>query len=134
MRRLYVRDRAIDIEVCPRSPKCVRAPALVPAATVGVLASPATHTEPGMTQPATIRMEDLEEQRLGFGAMQLPERGVWGEPSALAWILAHSPSLVPIAGNRSSQAGRRPRYPIPPWRPNSAWTERSGRFYVGLLR
>jgi len=31
-------------------------------------------------QPATIRLGDLEVNRLGFGAMQLPGPMVWGEP------------------------------------------------------
>lgn len=31
--------------------------------------------------PATIRLGELEVGRLGFGAMQLPGRGVWGPPS-----------------------------------------------------
>jgi pyridoxine 4-dehydrogenase len=30
--------------------------------------------------PATIRLGDLEVQRLGFGAMRLPGKDVWGEP------------------------------------------------------
>ena len=30
--------------------------------------------------PATIRLGDLEVQRLGYGAMRLPGRDVWGEP------------------------------------------------------
>jgi pyridoxine 4-dehydrogenase len=30
--------------------------------------------------PSTIKIGDLEVQRLGFGAMQLPGPGVWGEP------------------------------------------------------
>jgi len=30
--------------------------------------------------PATVRLGDLEVQRLGFGAMQLPGPEVWGEP------------------------------------------------------
>lgn len=30
--------------------------------------------------PATLRLGDLEIQRLGFGAMRLPGREVWGEP------------------------------------------------------
>lgn len=30
--------------------------------------------------PATLRLGDLEVPRLGFGAMQLPGPGVWGEP------------------------------------------------------
>jgi aryl-alcohol dehydrogenase-like predicted oxidoreductase len=32
------------------------------------------------SSPATIRLGDLEVPRLGFGAMQLPGPGVWGEP------------------------------------------------------
>jgi pyridoxine 4-dehydrogenase len=31
--------------------------------------------------PASARLGDLEVRRLGFGAMQLPGPGVWGEPS-----------------------------------------------------
>jgi pyridoxine 4-dehydrogenase len=30
--------------------------------------------------PATVRLGDLEVQRLGFGAMRLPGKDVWGEP------------------------------------------------------
>jgi aryl-alcohol dehydrogenase-like predicted oxidoreductase len=30
--------------------------------------------------PETIRLGDLEVRRLGFGAMRLPGKGVWGEP------------------------------------------------------
>jgi aryl-alcohol dehydrogenase-like predicted oxidoreductase len=30
--------------------------------------------------PATIRLGDLEVQRMGYGAMRLPGRDVWGEP------------------------------------------------------
>lgn len=30
--------------------------------------------------PSTIRLGDLEVRRLGYGAMQLPGEGVWGEP------------------------------------------------------
>jgi pyridoxine 4-dehydrogenase len=30
--------------------------------------------------PATLRLGDLEVQRLGFGAMRLPGKDVWGEP------------------------------------------------------
>jgi aryl-alcohol dehydrogenase-like predicted oxidoreductase len=30
--------------------------------------------------PATVRIGDLEVKRLGFGAMQIPGPGVWGEP------------------------------------------------------
>jgi len=31
--------------------------------------------------PATLRLGDLEVRRLGFGAMRLPGKDVWGEPS-----------------------------------------------------
>src|SRR3954468_14987416 len=31
--------------------------------------------------PATIRLGDLEVQRLGYGAMRLPGKDVWGEPA-----------------------------------------------------
>jgi aryl-alcohol dehydrogenase-like predicted oxidoreductase len=31
-------------------------------------------------RPATLRLGDLEVQRLGFGAMRLPGKDVWGEP------------------------------------------------------
>src|SRR5512136_1377058 len=31
--------------------------------------------------PATIRLGDLEVRRLGFGAMRLPGKDVWGEPA-----------------------------------------------------
>jgi pyridoxine 4-dehydrogenase len=42
-------------------------------------------TEPNRTDgfasaPATIRLGDLEVQRLGYGAMRLPGKDVWGEP------------------------------------------------------
>lgn len=30
--------------------------------------------------PGTIRLGDLEVRRLGFGAMRLPDKDVWGEP------------------------------------------------------
>ena len=30
--------------------------------------------------PATVRLGDLEVQRLGYGAMRLPGKDVWGEP------------------------------------------------------
>ena len=33
--------------------------------------------------PATIRLGDLEVQRLGYGAMRLPGKDVWGEPDDL---------------------------------------------------
>jgi pyridoxine 4-dehydrogenase len=33
------------------------------------------------TGPETIRLGDLEVRRLGFGAMRLPGRDVWGEPA-----------------------------------------------------
>jgi pyridoxine 4-dehydrogenase len=32
------------------------------------------------TAPATIRLGDLEVQRMGYGAMRLPGKEVWGEP------------------------------------------------------
>ncbi|HYO54075.1 aldo/keto reductase [Archangium sp.] len=32
------------------------------------------------TSPATLRLGDLEVRRLGFGAMRLPGKDVWGEP------------------------------------------------------
>src|SRR5205085_2985689 len=32
------------------------------------------------TAPATIRLGDLEVQRMGYGAMRLPGKDVWGEP------------------------------------------------------
>jgi aryl-alcohol dehydrogenase-like predicted oxidoreductase len=32
--------------------------------------------------PSTIRLGDLEVQRLGYGAMRLPGEGVWGEPES----------------------------------------------------
>src|SRR5258705_8293813 len=31
-------------------------------------------------QPSTVRLGDLEVRRLGFGAMRLPGKDVWGEP------------------------------------------------------
>src|SRR5215468_3498927 len=31
--------------------------------------------------PATIRLGDLDVRRLGYGAMRLPGKDVWGEPS-----------------------------------------------------
>jgi aryl-alcohol dehydrogenase-like predicted oxidoreductase len=42
-------------------------------------------TEPTRTEgyahgPATIRLADLEVQRMGYGAMRLPGKDVWGEP------------------------------------------------------
>jgi pyridoxine 4-dehydrogenase len=42
-------------------------------------------TEPARNEgyghaPATIRLGDLEVQRMGYGAMRLPGKGVWGEP------------------------------------------------------
>ena len=42
-------------------------------------------TEPARTEgyafaPATLRLGDLEVQRLGYGAMRLPGKDVWGEP------------------------------------------------------
>ena len=32
------------------------------------------------TGPETLRLGDLEVRRLGFGAMRLPGKDVWGEP------------------------------------------------------
>ena len=42
-------------------------------------------TQPARTEgyahaPPTIRLGDLEVQRLGYGAMRLPGKDVWGEP------------------------------------------------------
>jgi pyridoxine 4-dehydrogenase len=37
-------------------------------------------TEGFAVAPATIRLGDLEVQRLGYGAMRLPGKDVWGEP------------------------------------------------------
>ncbi len=34
----------------------------------------------GMSPPSTLRIGDLEVQRLGFGAMRLPGPEIWGEP------------------------------------------------------
>jgi aryl-alcohol dehydrogenase-like predicted oxidoreductase len=39
-----------------------------------------THNDGYAHAPATIRLGDLEVQRLGFGAMRLPGKDVWGEP------------------------------------------------------
>ncbi len=39
-----------------------------------------TRTEGYAHAPATIRLGDLEVQRLGYGAMRLPGKDVWGEP------------------------------------------------------
>ncbi len=43
---------------------------------------PAPHTTKNgfAHEPETLRLGDLEVRRLGFGAMQLPGRDVWGEP------------------------------------------------------
>src|SRR5882672_10005255 len=38
------------------------------------------HNEGYAFAPATIRLGDLEVQRLGYGAMRLPGKDVWGEP------------------------------------------------------
>ena len=46
--------------------------------------------------PATIRLGQLEVKRLGFGAMQLPGPGVWGEPrdpAAAAAVLRRAVEL-----------------------------------------
>jgi pyridoxine 4-dehydrogenase len=40
----------------------------------------ANRTEGYAHAPATIRLGDLEVQRLGYGAMRLPGKEVWGEP------------------------------------------------------
>jgi aryl-alcohol dehydrogenase-like predicted oxidoreductase len=37
-------------------------------------------TEPFAHAPSTLRLGDLEVRRLGFGAMRLPGKEVWGEP------------------------------------------------------
>jgi aryl-alcohol dehydrogenase-like predicted oxidoreductase len=39
-----------------------------------------TRTEGYAHAPATIRLGDLEVQRMGFGAMRLPGKDVWGQP------------------------------------------------------
>ncbi len=39
-----------------------------------------TRTEGFAHAPATIRLGDIEVQRLGYGAMRLPGKDVWGEP------------------------------------------------------
>jgi aryl-alcohol dehydrogenase-like predicted oxidoreductase len=39
-----------------------------------------TRTEGYAHAPATLRLGDLEVQRLGYGAMRLPGKDVWGEP------------------------------------------------------
>jgi aryl-alcohol dehydrogenase-like predicted oxidoreductase len=39
-----------------------------------------TRSEGYAHAPATIRLGDLEVQRLGYGAMRLPGKDVWGEP------------------------------------------------------
>jgi aryl-alcohol dehydrogenase-like predicted oxidoreductase len=39
-----------------------------------------TRTEGYAHPPATIRIGDLEVQRMGYGAMRLPGKEVWGEP------------------------------------------------------
>jgi pyridoxine 4-dehydrogenase len=39
-----------------------------------------TRTEGYAHAPATIRLGDLEVQRMGYGAMRLPGKDVWGEP------------------------------------------------------
>src|SRR5882672_6945729 len=40
------------------------------------------------TGPETIKLGDLEVRRLGFGAMRLPGKDVWGEPSDPAAVHA----------------------------------------------
>ena len=39
-----------------------------------------THSEGFAHAPAAIRLGDLEVRRLGYGAMRLPGKEVWGEP------------------------------------------------------
>src|SRR3954463_8553191 len=39
-----------------------------------------TRTEGFAHAPATIRLGDLEVQRLGYGAMRLPGKDAWGDP------------------------------------------------------
>jgi aryl-alcohol dehydrogenase-like predicted oxidoreductase len=39
-----------------------------------------TRTEGHAHAPATLRLGDLEVQRMGYGAMRLPGKEVWGEP------------------------------------------------------
>jgi pyridoxine 4-dehydrogenase len=41
---------------------------------------PAPREEGQALAPATIRLGDLEVQRLGYGAMRLPGKDIWGEP------------------------------------------------------
>jgi aryl-alcohol dehydrogenase-like predicted oxidoreductase len=41
----------------------------------------AARTEGYASPPATIRLGDLEVQRMGYGAMRLPGEDVWGEPA-----------------------------------------------------
>lgn len=40
----------------------------------------AIHSDGHAHAPATVRLGDLEVQRLGYGAMRLPGKDVWGEP------------------------------------------------------
>src|SRR3954464_15494934 len=42
--------------------------------------SPSASTTAFGHAPSTIRLGDLEVRRLGFGAMRLPGKDVWGEP------------------------------------------------------
>jgi len=41
---------------------------------------PESHASTFASPPETIRLGDLEVRRLGFGAMRLPGKDVWGEP------------------------------------------------------
>ncbi|HTD83780.1 MAG TPA: aldo/keto reductase, partial [Gemmatimonadaceae bacterium] len=61
---------------------------------------------PQYDAPMTFQLGgDLSVHRLGFGAMRITGKGVWGPPSdeaaALAWLLEHSPVLLPIPGTAS---------------------------------
>jgi aryl-alcohol dehydrogenase-like predicted oxidoreductase len=49
--------------------------------------------------PSTIRLGDLEVRRLGFGAMQLPGPGVWGEPTDLPQACAVLRRAVDVGVN-----------------------------------
>jgi len=42
--------------------------------------NPSHRSEGYASAPATIRLGDLEVQRMGYGAMRLPGKEVWGEP------------------------------------------------------
>lgn len=50
-------------------------------------------------QPSTIRLGDLEVRRLGFGAMRLPGKDVWGEPDDVARARAVVKRVVDLGIN-----------------------------------